>query len=132
PLDRLPDHRRRETVAQSRCRVCGHFPESRGAPGMLGARLELSAADTQEFAAGRPGKGGRHPRGTAFRSAGARALAGAYLLPHRSDHSCGPNSRWPKVEDADDSPGRIRAVQQAELGPDREVAFVMVTGIVVG
>ena len=91
---------------------------------MLGAWLGLFAEDAQEFEAGRPRKNRIDPWGAAFRSAGPGTLLGPHLLSHRPDRSGCQNPRWGTLEDTDDPKGRIRALQQGTLGPDREIAFV--------
>ena len=92
---------------------------------LLGAWLGLFAEDAQEPEAGRPRKDGPDPWGAAFRAAGPGTLAGPHLLPHRPDRSGRPNPRRGEVEHADDPQGRLGTVQQGELGPDREIAFVI-------
>ena len=49
---------------------------------------------------------------------------GPHLLPRRPDRPGRPNPRRGKVEYPDDSQGRFGPIQQGELGPNREVAFV--------
>ena len=49
---------------------------------------------------------------------------GPHLLPHRPDRSGRQNPCRGEVEHPDDPQGRLGTVQQGELGPDREIAFV--------